>query len=122
MKRMTSVLALSLTVLGSEGKTQTDVHSTKAMLDYCEIDSPTFEYGICAGRLQGMGVMMGVLCAGVQSGAMPETARGAAMEGMASPEMLIQAFKNFARANPRTWPEYWVATAIDALRTEFPCQ
>ncbi|MES2550064.1 MAG: Rap1a/Tai family immunity protein [Pseudomonadota bacterium] len=89
------------------------------LLNDCESDE-AFAYGACLGMARGTAAVMQFNCSLYQDGTSTITFF-AADSSNATYGAMIQAFINWARANPSEWGTRGELGMITALRETFPC-
>jgi hypothetical protein len=98
---------------------QDPAQDVQTMLNDCESDK-AFGYAACLGTVRGTSAVMQLNCSLYRDGAGTVTAL-AADSSEATYGAMVQAFINWARANPAKWGTRGEVGIITALRETFPC-
>ena len=103
-------------LFGGVAQAAEETGDVQEMLRFCEaVDG--YEAFVCLGRVQGVRRVLSVNCHSPGHLDMRTTTA----DGGRSVEADIQAFTNWARANPEHWSEPWSTGVIFSMNSSFPC-
>lgn len=98
-----------------------ETYSVQDLLHDCEAtpEQDAFGSGVCVGLIMGLEAVMETNCALIADGvAVPEHLAASDVPSVGAG---MQAFENWAKANPRAWGVYAPLGAARSLAETFPC-
>lgn len=115
-----STLALAI-AFGTGGPAVAEGPTVRDMLPYCEgglSGQQSWMVGFCVGTVSGVSAILTVNCV-TDAPSMPPHLK---MEPGPTNEAKLQAFVNWARANPDNWDYDFATGVVAALSGVWPCQ